>query len=106
MKTLNRVFLFVGLALVPALLLAAPGSAVLPELAVGEENAWSPASTDICSEATPAGIGSDAATPQDCAMEGGPTTDSAAPASLERKPCKACPLQPWCECTYQGHPRV
>jgi hypothetical protein len=23
------------------------------------------------------------------------------------KPCRqACPDQPWCECTYQGHPRV
>jgi hypothetical protein len=22
------------------------------------------------------------------------------------KPCRACPDQPWCSCTYNGHPRV
>ena len=22
------------------------------------------------------------------------------------KPCKACSAQPWCGCTYEGHPRI
>jgi hypothetical protein len=26
------------------------------------------------------------------------------PAAVGR--CKACKLQPWCGCTYQGHPRI
>ena len=107
MKVLNRLLLFVGLSLVPALILASPGSALVPGLAVGEESVWSPASTDLCSEAAPAGIASDAATPQDCAVESGNPADIAAPAAMERKPgCKACTQQPWCACTYNGYPRV
>jgi hypothetical protein len=23
-----------------------------------------------------------------------------------KKPCRACPNQPWCACTYNGYPRV
>jgi hypothetical protein len=26
--------------------------------------------------------------------------------AAKRKPCKACPDQPWCACTYNGYPRV
>jgi len=107
MKSLSRLLLFVGFLLVAALVLAAPGSAVVSGLAVGEGNTWSPTSTAICSEANPAGMGSDAGTAPDCATEDGSTGDTAAPASMERKPgCKACTLQPWCACTYQGYPRV
>jgi|GEM_PF-3598351 hypothetical protein len=107
MKTLNRLLLFVGLSLVPALVFAAQGSAVVSGLAVGDENTWGPASTEICSDATPAGMGSDAVTAPDCATEDGSAGNIAAPVSMDRKPgCKACTQQPWCACTYQGHPRV
>ena len=27
-------------------------------------------------------------------------------ATANAKPCKACRAQPWCACTYQGHPRI
>ncbi len=27
-------------------------------------------------------------------------------ATPNNKPCKACSAQPWCACTYQGHPRI
>ena len=27
-------------------------------------------------------------------------------ANPKPKPCKACAAQPWCACTYQGHPRI
>src|SRR5262245_36848945 len=30
----------------------------------------------------------------------------ATPAAKPPKGCKACPDQPWCACTYNGHPRV
>lgn len=105
MKRLSGLLLFLGLSIVPALVLAAPGSTVIPGLAVAEGDSWSPPSQDVCSEATPAGGAAlEAEAPQDC--ETGLPTDAAAPVSMERKPCKACQLQPWCACTYNGYPRI
>jgi hypothetical protein len=34
------------------------------------------------------------------------TPASANPAAKPPKPCRACAAQPWCACTYNGHPRV
>jgi hypothetical protein len=30
----------------------------------------------------------------------------AAGTAVAKKPCRACPNQPWCACTYNGYPRV
>ena len=113
MKSPNRLLLGIGLLLVPALVLAAPApvASVVPGLVVDEGSAWSPPSQDVCSETTPAAVGMEVEAPQDCGIDGaqgvdGALGDAAAPVSMERKPCKACPLQPWCACTYQGYPRI
>ena len=104
MTSSKRSLLFLALCLTPALVLAAPAT-VVPGLEVAGAEAWSPASSDVCTETPAAAVDLDADA-QDCAMESGPADLAAPGGALERKPCKACPQQPWCECTYQGHPRV
>lgn len=106
MKSLTKVLLFMGLGLMPILAIAATETSPAP---VGELVQAGPASYGMCSEPTPALVGLDLEIgPQDCGVDNGGLSDSAAPASMEKKPggCKACPAQPWCACTYQGHPRI
>ena len=78
MKRWKTSILLVGLCLFPALALAA---APAPAPASDEGLVAAPLS-------------------QDCEMK---DLDSIA---AKKPKCQACPQQPWCECTYNGHSRI
>jgi hypothetical protein len=116
MKSLKRSLLLLALCLVPALTFAAPDSSVAPASEVGGGDALEAGSFGVCSEAsqavsgTPArdeqAVNTEAEVSEECdALQDGEANEGVS-TPLERKPCKACPDQPWCGCTYQGHPRV
>ena len=102
MKRWKTSILLVGLCLFPALALAAapapaPASdeGLVDPLTAAEDYGIcreAPPTLDLVEEAAPLS--------QDCEMK---DLDSIA---AKKPKCQACPQQPWCECTYNGHSRI